>query len=97
MRFMRDGKDGNPPEIIDVTDEVIRKEVISVLTEYGIVYRDTTPHELREDMAFLHAFRKAMQKGLAEVVSVVIKAISMGVLALIGYGIIYWLKIEGGK
>lgn len=48
-------------------------------------------------MAFLHAFRKAMQKGLAEVVSVVIKAISMGVLALIGYGIIYWLKIEGGK
>jgi hypothetical protein len=95
LLLIQSGKsEDSPPEVVEISGSLFRKEVIATLVELGIIFPDTVPSDVRSDMAFLRAFRLGVESGRKEAFSVLIKGLVTVALGLLALGILRWTKGE---
>lgn len=91
-----------PPEtendeakVMEVSPEHVRKEIAFVLMEYGLVFSDTVPSDIRSDMQFLRKLRLSVEARSSMLWDTVTKALAAGFIALIVLGFVAWLESKG--
>lgn len=67
MWVVLDSENGKKPDVFEVAPsvskkeaaQIAREETMRILSEYGIVYKDSKAEDLRKDFNFIRYFRKS--------------------------------------
>jgi uncharacterized membrane protein len=95
MEILRSGKDGRL-EVVDISSAALREEILLVLADYGVIYSDTRPADLRADLAYLRGCRERAQHRGEVVHQLLLRAGVTALLTVLAAGFWQWLKGAGG-
>lgn len=91
MEIIRTNEQGEL-DVVCVSSQVVREEIIFVLADYGLIYSDTRPQDLREDLAYLRKIRRAAQRRGDVLQQVMVRSMVLGALAMLILGTAHYLK-----
>jgi hypothetical protein len=97
MWFLRNSNDTQQPEVLHIARPLdkdwVQQQIICELVRQGLIQPENDAQQKRADMELLHSLRLSWEAICQTMLTTLTRSLILGIIALIGWGIVYYIKI----